>query len=109
LPDLLLGALDHPLLRIRSSKRIISCDRPRARKRPQTPRFNQLWKRYHVAQVVATADARSDVAVRWLKRLGFQPAEHQQIAGKLLFVWNQESGIRHQGSRVRKGSTLLDT
>ena len=54
-----------------------------------------------VAQVVATADARSDVAVRWLKRLGFQPAERQQIAGKHLFVWNQASappGGRHQGS-----------
>jgi hypothetical protein len=43
-----------------------------------------------VAQVVATADADSDVAVRWLKRLGFQPAEGQRIAGKLLFVWDRE-------------------
>src|SRR5258708_755111 len=61
----------------------------------------EMIRRSHVAQVVATADARSDVAVRWLKRLGFQPAEHQQIAGKLLFVLNQASGIRNQGSRVR--------
>jgi len=54
------------------------------------------------------------VAVRWLKRLGFQPAEHQQIAGKLLFVWkpggrDQGSGIRDQESGVRKGTILLDT
>ncbi len=66
----------------------------------------EMIRRSHVAQVVATADARSDVAVRWLKRLGFQPAERQQIAGKLLFVWNQASasdagappGGRHQES-----------
>jgi len=31
------------------------------------------------------------VAVRWLERLGFQRVERQQIAGKLLFVWNQAS------------------
>jgi hypothetical protein len=54
----------------------------------------EMIRRSRVAQVVATADASSDVAIRWLKRLGFQPAEHQQIAGKLLFVWN--SGIRNQ-------------
>jgi hypothetical protein len=64
-----------------------------------------MIRRSHVAQVVATADAGSDVAVRWLKRLGFQPAERQQIAGKLLFVWNresarQESGVRSQASGV---------
>jgi hypothetical protein len=41
-----------------------------------------------VTQVVATADAGSDAAVRWLKRLGFEAAEGQRIAGKLLFVWN---------------------
>jgi hypothetical protein len=40
-----------------------------------------------VKQVVATADAGSDVAVRWLKRLGFRPADEQRIEGKLLFVW----------------------
>jgi hypothetical protein len=42
-------------------------------------------------QVVATADADSDTAVRWLKRLGFKPADDQRIQGKLLFVWNRES------------------
>jgi hypothetical protein len=53
----------------------------------------EMIRRSHVAQVVATADASSAVAVRWLKRLGFRPAERQQIAGKLLFVWeSQESG-----------------
>jgi hypothetical protein len=63
----------------------------------------EMIRRSHVAQVVATADAGSDVAVRWLKRLGFQPAERQQIAGKLLFVWNragagQDSGVGKQQS-----------
>ena len=41
-------------------------------------------------QVVATADADSDVAVRWLKRLGFKPAGGQPIEGKLLLVWNRD-------------------
>jgi hypothetical protein len=61
----------------------------------------EMIRRSHVAQVVATADAGSDVAARWLKRLGFQPAERQRIAGKLLFVWNQESGSRRQESGKR--------
>ncbi len=58
-----------------------------------------------VTQVVATADASSDVAVRWLKRLGFQPAEDQRIAGKLLFNWERKrerargaSGVCEHGS-----------
>src|SRR5262249_5739562 len=63
----------------------------------------EMIRRSHVAQVVATADAGSDVAVRWLKRLGFQPAERQQIAGKLLFVWNRRAaGIRDQESEKGK-------
>ena len=41
-------------------------------------------------QVVATADADSDVAVRWLKRLGFKSAGDQPIEGKILFVWNRD-------------------
>jgi hypothetical protein len=68
----------------------------------------EMIRRSHVPQVVATADARSDVAVRWLKRLGFRPAERQQIAGKVLFVWtagHQGSGIKSQ----RKGSGLPDS
>jgi hypothetical protein len=40
------------------------------------------------AQVIATADAGSAAAVRWLKRLGFEEAERQPIAGRILFVWN---------------------
>lgn len=44
-----------------------------------------------VTQVVATADASSDAAVRWLKRLGFKPTEGPRIAGKLLFMWNREA------------------
>jgi hypothetical protein len=49
----------------------------------------EMIRRSEVAQVVATADASSDVAVRWLKRLGFEPAACQPIAGKLLFIWNR--------------------
>jgi hypothetical protein len=43
-----------------------------------------------VPLVVATADAGNDVAVRWLKRLGFTEAHHQPIKGKLLFVWTRQ-------------------
>src|SRR5262249_864879 len=46
LPDLLLGALDHPSPRIRQPKRIISRALMRDRKTPKIPRFKQLWKRY---------------------------------------------------------------
>jgi hypothetical protein len=42
-----------------------------------------------VAHVIATADAGSAAAVRWLKRLGFAEAERQPIAGRILFVWNR--------------------
>jgi hypothetical protein len=45
-----------------------------------------------VAQVIATADAGSAAAVRWLKRLGFAPAERQPIAGRILFVWINKEG-----------------
>jgi hypothetical protein len=44
-----------------------------------------------VAQVIATADAGSATAVRWLKRLGFEEAERQDIAGRVLFVWTNRS------------------
>jgi hypothetical protein len=40
-----------------------------------------------IAQVIATADAGSDTAVRWLKRLGFAAAERQDLEGRVLFVW----------------------
>jgi hypothetical protein len=43
-----------------------------------------------VAQVIATADAGSPAAMRWLKRLGFAPAERQPIAGRVLFVWSRD-------------------
>jgi hypothetical protein len=47
-----------------------------------------------VAQVIATADADSAAAVRWLKRLGFEAAERQPIAGRVLFVWtNRSAGV----------------
>ncbi|HLK80252.1 MAG TPA: hypothetical protein VKT99_01980 [Xanthobacteraceae bacterium] len=56
----------------------------------------EMIRKSPITQVVATADAASEVAVRWLKRLGFQPAQRQPIAGKILFVWNRESGVRGQ-------------
>ncbi len=47
-----------------------------------------------VAKVIATADPGSAVAVRWLKRLGFEPSERQPIAGRILFEWmnNERAG-----------------
>jgi len=57
-----------------------------------------------LTRVVATADAASEAAVRWLKRLGFQKAEDQRIAGKLLFVWNRDSASDAIASpRIRHG------
>lgn len=53
----------------------------------------EMIRKSPITQVVATADAGSEVAVRWLKRLGFRPAQRQPIAGKILFVWNRASGI----------------
>jgi hypothetical protein len=44
-----------------------------------------------IPRVVATADAGSDTAVRWLKRLGFGQATAQPIDGKLVFIWDRES------------------
>jgi hypothetical protein len=41
-------------------------------------------------QVIATADAGSAVAVRWLTRLGFKTASDQRVYGKLLFIWQRE-------------------
>jgi hypothetical protein len=43
-------------------------------------------------EVIATADTDSQVALRWLKRLGFRALESQQIAGKTLFVWKRGHG-----------------
>jgi hypothetical protein len=41
-------------------------------------------------RVVATTDAGSDTAVRWLKRLGFERADAQPIDGKLVFIWSRD-------------------
>ena len=51
----------------------------------------EMMRASEARQVVATADAGNEVAVRWLKRLGFKPADGQRIEGKLLFIWNRES------------------
>ena len=40
--------------------------------------------------VVATADSGNAIAVRWLKRLGFRPADEQTIEGKVLFIWTRK-------------------
>ncbi len=42
-----------------------------------------------LSEIVATADAESRPAVRWLHRLGFVPADVQNVGGKLLFVWRR--------------------
>jgi hypothetical protein len=44
-----------------------------------------------VHEVVATADPDSEVAARWLTRLGFMPAVFQRIDGRLLFVWMRDN------------------
>jgi hypothetical protein len=67
----------------------------------------EMIRRSRVTQVIATADAGSDVAVRWLKRLGFKPAERQQIAGKLLFVWNRASARRESGVESQRSEAPI--
>jgi hypothetical protein len=64
----------------------------------------QMIRDSTAAQVIATADAGSDVAVRWLKRLGFKPADEQEIDGKLLFVWNRDSRDQAAGAAARPSS-----
>jgi hypothetical protein len=44
-----------------------------------------------VMEVVATADADNEAAVRWLRRLGFEAGAAQPIEGKLLFTLKLES------------------
>jgi hypothetical protein len=51
----------------------------------------EMFRASGAAQVIATADAGSATAVRWLKRLGFAVAERQPIAGRVLFVWTNQS------------------
>jgi hypothetical protein len=46
-----------------------------------------------VKRVVATGDAGSNTALRWLKRLGFRPTDNQPIDGKVLFAWSGD-GVR---------------
>ncbi len=64
----------------------------------------EMIRRSGVRQVIATAEAGSDVAVRWLKRLGFTPARDQRIEGKLLFVWDREGGTDPSASRRTRKS-----
>jgi hypothetical protein len=63
----------------------------------------EMIRRSPITQVIATADARSEAAVRWLKRLGFQPAQRQPIAGKVLFVWNRRQS-RHMAPPAPGGT-----
>jgi|SRR5215471_5493401 len=59
----------------------------------------EMIRKSEARQVIATADAESDVAVRWLKRLGFKPADGQCIEGKVLFVWNRDDATDAGRSR----------
>jgi hypothetical protein len=47
----------------------------------------KMFRDFGAGEVVATADATSDAAARWLKRLGFKPAPSQPIHGKIIFIW----------------------
>jgi hypothetical protein len=38
--------------------------------------------------ILATADTDSEVAIRWLRRLGFVESPVQKINGKSTFIWN---------------------
>ena len=44
--------------------------------------------------VIATAEADDASAVRWLSRLGFEPAARQPIERKVLFVWERGRDAR---------------
>jgi len=59
----------------------------------------KMIRESEVQEVIATADAGSDVAVRWLKRLGFKPSDSHRIAGKSLFVWKRDNGSEASRSR----------
>src|SRR5262249_1682018 len=66
----------------------------------------QMIRASGLARGVATAGAGSPAGGRGLKRLGFQPAQGQPIAGKLLFVWNRGSASGASNSpAVRHGRT----
>lgn len=41
-------------------------------------------------EVLATADADDDAALRWLDRLGFARAPVQVIEGRILFIWSRD-------------------
>jgi len=53
----------------------------------------EIIRTSEAGQVVATADAGSEVAVRWLKRLGFKRADDQRIEGRVLFVWERKNAM----------------
>jgi hypothetical protein len=47
----------------------------------------QMIRDTGVPEVVATADADNEAALRWLERLGFVPVQH--LGDKSLFVWRR--------------------
>jgi RimJ/RimL family protein N-acetyltransferase len=49
----------------------------------------KMIRKSGIREVIATCDADSPAAVRWLKRLGFYPGEKQVIPGKLVFFWTR--------------------
>jgi hypothetical protein len=57
----------------------------------------EMIRKTGVSEVVATADADNEAALRWLKRLGFVPAAAVHIGNKMLFVWRNV----HEPSFIR--------
>jgi hypothetical protein len=51
----------------------------------------QMIRESGVQEVVATADADSKVARRWITRLGFAPADFQPVDGRILFAWTRDA------------------
>jgi hypothetical protein len=51
----------------------------------------QMIRDCGVREVVATADAGNEAAVRWLTRLGFSQSARQPIAGRVLFAWTPDA------------------
>lgn len=62
-----------------------------------------MIRAWGIREVVATADAGSAVAVRWLKRLGFEPTGSQPIDGKVLFIWQRDDSHASKARRCSGG------
>ncbi len=58
----------------------------------------QMMRETGLAEVLATADASDETALRWLRRLGFSEATTQAIEGRILFVWRRGDVTLDHGS-----------